>query len=330
MRLFAAASGLLAVGAAVALADCGVAPTSVSKPVSKPVSVSAGHTAGPASPRAALSHEQRAVADANAILASFAVPPGARKLPAAPTVGGGVLKQPEQLPSTPDLVDKSGWWLAVGAPRQVLGWEVAHLPRRFSGGGGGYGSSTFGFGAVTTWFDVFSLPAIPAVLDSRQLIVEVVADGGKTAIRVDSQVTWLPARPAGEMVPSAVRAVTVSEYLGWNVDRRPPKPVTITDPAKVRALAALIDGLPMPPRFGIIAESCPDGNGSDLTLAFSARLGGPALAVATVALSGCPGVDFTIGGKQQPALGATSALGTQILTIAGLPWKTRYPWNLPS
>src|SRR5580700_2498801 len=120
MRLFAAASGLLAVGAAVALAGCGVAPTSVSKPVSVSVSVSAGHTAGPASPRAALSHEQRAVADANAILASFAVPPGARKLPAAPTVGGGVLKQPEQVPSTPDLVDKSGWWLAVGAPRQVL------------------------------------------------------------------------------------------------------------------------------------------------------------------------------------------------------------------
>jgi hypothetical protein len=321
MRLFPATAGVLAVGAAMALVGCGVAP------VSAPVSAS--HTAGSASPGAALSHEQRAVADANAILASFAVPPGARKLPGAPTAGGGVLKQPEQVPSTPDLVDKSGWWLAVGAPRQVLGWEAAHLPRRFSGEGG-YGSSTFGFGTVATWFDVFSLPAIPAVLDSRQLIVEVVADGGRTAIRVDSQVTWLPARPAGEMVPSAVGAVTVSEYLGLYVDRQPPKPVMITDPAKVRALAALIDGLPMPPQFGVIAESCPDGNGSDLTLAFSARPGDPALAVATVALSGCPGVDFTIGGKQQPALGATSALGTQILTIAGLPWKTRYPWNLPS
>jgi hypothetical protein len=137
------------------------------------------------------------------------------------------------------------------------------------------GSSTLGFGTVRTWFDIFSLPAIPAVLDSRQLIVEVVADSGKTAIRVDSQVTWLPARPAGEKVPPAVRAVTVSEYLGWNVDSQPPRPVTITDPAKVRALVALIDGLPMPPQFGAIAESCPDSNGSDLTLAFSARPGAP-------------------------------------------------------
>ena len=324
MRLFPAAAGLLAVGAAVALAGCGVAPA----PATVPATVSASHSARPASPGATLSHEQRAVADANAILASFAAPPGARRLSGAPTVGGGVLKQPEQVPSTPDLVDKSGWWLAAGAPRQVLGWEAAHMPHRFSQAIDG--SSTLGFGTVRTWFDIFSLPAIPAVLDSRQLTVEVVADGGKTAIRVDSQVTWLPTRPAGEKVPSTVRAVTVSEYLGWNVDSQPPRPVTITYPAKVRALAALIDGLPMPPQFGVIAESCPDGNGSDLTLAFSARPGGPALAVATVALSGCAGVDFTIGGKQQPALGATSALGTQILKVAGLPWKTRYPWKLGS
>ena len=285
-------------------------------------------SARPASSGATLSHEQRAVTDANALLASFVVPPGARRLSGAPTVIGGVLEHPEQVPGTPDLADKSGWWLAAGAPRQVLGWEAAHMPHRFSQAIDG--SSTLGFGTVRTWFDIFSLPAITAVLDSRQLIVEVVADSGKTAIRVDSQVTWLPARPAGEKVPPAVRAVTVSEYLGWNVDSQPPRPVTITDPAKVRALVALIDGLPMPPQFGAIAESCPASNGSDLTLAFSARSGAPALAVATVELSGCAGVDFTIGGKQQPALGATSALGTQILKIAGLPWKTRYPWKLGS
>ena len=42
------------------------------------------------------------------------------------------------------------------------------------------------------------------------------------------------------------------------------------------------------------------------------------LAVATVQLSGCREVDFTLGGKPQPTLGAAS--GPQFLKIAGLPW----------
>lgn len=232
---------------------------------------------GPADGRSAAkpppSPKQRAVADADAILASFAVPPGALKLSRAPNASGGVLDYPMQTPGTPDLVDKAGWWLAPGTPRQVLAWEAAHLSHRFSRTA--TGSSSGPAGTVPVVVNIFSLPAIPGVLDSRELLVQVVADGKKTAIRVDAQVTWIPARPASEKVPSAAKAVTISQDLGLNQgNAKPPKPVTITDQA---------------------------------------------LAVATVELSGCPGVDFTIGGKPQPALGAAS--GARILKIAGLPWK---------
>ena len=48
---------------------------------------------------------------------------------------------------------------------------------------------------ASIWSDMFSLPGITGVLDSRELVVEVVQDGDKTAIRVDAQVTWQPARP---------------------------------------------------------------------------------------------------------------------------------------
>ena len=54
-------------------------------------------------------------------------------------------------------------------------------------------------------------------------------------------------------------------------------------------------------------------------LTFRARPGAPALAVATDMLSGCTGVDLTIGGKPEPTLAAVS--GPQILKIAGLSWK---------
>jgi hypothetical protein len=261
--------------------------------------------------------KQRAEADAAAILASFAVPPGAGKLPGAPSAEDGVLKRPFQQPDDPDLVDDVSWWQVPGQPRQLLAWERKHLSHRFSPGASGSGQD----GDVTYWGDEFTLPAITGVLDSRTLIVEAVAaGGGQTDLRVDAQVTWIPSRPATEVVPSAARAVTLTVKPNMNSTAKPPAPVTITKLGRVRALAALINGLPeFPPGM----YSCPADFGDALVLTFRAHPGGPALAVATVELSGCEGVGFTVGGKRQPGLGGPgdgSAVATQALKIAGLTW----------
>jgi len=109
----------------------------------------------------------------------------------------------------------------------------------------------------------------------------------------------------------------ISMGLGANQGgKKPPKPVTITAPAKVAELRALINSLPPSPP-GMF--SCPAAFGDNLVLTFRARPGGPALAVATDMLSGCPAVDLVIGGKSQPS--RSGASGTQILKIAGLSWK---------
>ena len=246
----------------------------------------------------ALPPHQRAVADATAILASFAVPTGARKLSAAPSVGKGVLKAPAQTPGTPDLVDKAEWWIAPGAPQSVLAWEARHLSHRFSIRGRRYqapGATSRRPGARSS-----RCPASPACSTRVSWWSLVVQDGDKTAIRVDAQVAWQPARPASEKVPAAAKAVTISMDLGLNQGgRKPQKPVTITDPAKVRALTALINGLAL---FPPGAPDCPADFGGNLVLTFRAGPRTPALAVATVDLSGCDGVDLTIGGKSQPAL----------------------------
>lgn len=97
--------------------------------------------------------------------------------------------------------------------------------------------------------------------------------------------------------------------------KKPPKPTAITDPAKVRKLVALINGL-SPPLPGI--RNCPADFGDGLTLTFRASPHGPPLAVATAELSGCQGVGLTIGGKPQPGL--QGGIGPQILQIAALPW----------
>jgi hypothetical protein len=310
-RTAARAGAALGAVAAIALAGCAV-PHPAGQPAGStgPKVTTTRSTARPAP-----GPHQRAVADADAILASFAVPSGARKLAASPSVDSGALKTSIQIPQTPDLVDKADWWLAPGKPQQVLAWEAKHVSRRYSFEGTGSTYGPGGRGLVRA--DMFSLPNITGVLDSRELLVEVVQDGAKTAIRVDAQVTWQPAVPASEKVPAAAKAVTISMDLGPNqTSRKPPKPVTITDPAKVGELRALINSLPLT-QPGTI--NCPMDWGDNLMLTFRARPGGPPLAVATDTLSGCAGVYLTLGGKSQPELASVS--GTQILGIAGLPWK---------
>ena len=176
---------------------------------------------------------ERAVADAAAILRAFAVPPGAQRLPTAPDA----LKVPITTVVSTALVDNVSFWRAPGQPQAVLAWEQAHLPRRFTPGDEDFGPPS--------WDRTFSLPPVPRVLTSRDLVVEVTGAGnGQTAIRVDAQVSWQPPRPASERVPAAARVVTITQLPSLDPHaRRPPAPVTITGPAVVRRLAALVDGL---------------------------------------------------------------------------------------
>jgi len=77
----------------------------------------------------------------------------------------------------------------------VLAWEQAHLPRRFTPGDADFGPPS--------WDRTFSLSPIPGVLNARDLVVEVTgAANGQTAIRVDAQVSWQPARRPSNGLPS--------------------------------------------------------------------------------------------------------------------------------
>lgn len=301
---------VLAAVAATALAGCGTAHA--------PSAGSPGTGPTPAS-TPAQTPKQRAEADAAAILAAFVVPPAAVKLPGAPSVLGGLLEHPDGFPETPDLVDDAGWWQAPGVPQVLLAWEKSHLPRQFWATG--YATGSGQDGNVFYYSDNFNLPT-DSVLNYRTLVVEAVdVGGGKADLRVDAQVVWTPARPASEVVPSAARAVTLSVLPNIDVHTKVPGPVTITSPDQVRALAAFINGLP---EFPAEVFSCPADFGDALVLTFRARAGGPALAVATIGLSGCEGVDLTVGGKEQPGLGGEGQgqqEAGQVLKIAGLHWK---------
>jgi hypothetical protein len=268
----------------------------------------ATHTTTGAGTAASPRPRERAVTDAATILKAFAVPPGAQRLRKAPDA----LKAPITTLVSTTLVDNVSFWRAPGQPQAVLAWEQAHLPHRFTPGDEDFGPPT--------WDRTFSLSPVPGMLNTRDLVVEVTGVGnGQTAIRVDAQVSWQPPRPASERVPSATRVVTITQLpsLGPHT-RRLPAPVTITGLAVVRQVAALVDNLQLS-TIGPGA-SCPVALGGGITLTFLARAGGPPLAVAQ-GPADCGTVQFSLGGKRQPALQITDSFIPQVLKLAGLPWR---------
>jgi hypothetical protein len=258
---------------------------------------------------AAVSPRQCAVIDAAHIVASFPPP-----LWAVQTVVSW-LKAPPYYPNTPDLVTATRWWVAPGRPQAVLAWVAAHLPAGFSNGGTG----STGDGTVSIWFDEFDLPVVASLLDSRAMLVQVAGDGaGRTAIRVDAQVVWLPAKPAAERIPADARVVTVRPEVSVPplADGKPADPpVTITSPVRVAAIAAAVDNLPVwPPGVYV----CPAFSGTEIRLTFRTSLHGPAVAELDGDV-GCNGVSVTIDGRSMLPLDDSSDLLTA-KTLAGARW----------
>lgn len=305
------------------LAGCAVA----SRPGPEPSATgSAGQPSASPTSSASLTPGQRAQADAAAILAAFAVPSGAKRLSAPPASVKAALGQPFQTDSSPDIVDKNSFWAVPGLPAAVLAWEKQHVPRQFTRAETFQGTN----GGVAESGDVFTLPPVAGVLQSRELMVEVAGGGGgQTAIRVDAQVTWTPPKPAGAVVPAAARVVTLSMNYGLNANgRKPPAPVTITNPVTVGKVAALVDHVPPLPSG---TYNCPFADGMAFNLTFRAQPGAPVLATAVLQLNGCEWVNLAVG-KHSYVVGNPSgarSIAAQVLKLTAVPW-TLPPFQWPN
>lgn len=318
MRILPRAAVLAAcAAAAVAATACSGTPASTGSaaPTASSATAQPAPTPTPAPPALSVPQlKQRAAADAASILASFVPPPGARRLAKAPAVAHGLLTRPAFSIGSFDQVDDVSWWEATDQPQYVLAWELGQIPSRFQVGG----PTTLVPGPTLAWYDTYWLSPVTGVLVWRDMVIETVgAGGGRTAIRVDAQVTWQPPRPASERVPAAARVVTIAEVPASKSATGLPKPETITNPAVVSRLAAATDGLELLPPG---KYACPPPTGNALMLTFRAQAAGPALAVAN-SIGGCESVTFTVDGRSQPALAGAESFNTQVLSLAGLRWQ---------
>jgi len=306
-----------AVCAGIALAGCGSEHVGTSSGDS---TAAAARTVAPAPTPA-----QRAATDAAGLLAAFPVPPGATRTAALPV--SSLSHSPETYGS-PDLVTRTGWWRVAGQPVTVLTWIRAHMPSGFTlaaSGSGGHGKQIVlqpihggpNQPAATLWFDEFTKPAVAGVLPARWLVVAVAGDGtGQTAVRVDSEVAWQPAKPATERIPATAKVVTIVPSNGPGPVSAYTQPVTITDPVKVAKIAAAVDGLALFP----VGRMCPMDRGMGMRLEFRATPTGPEIAEVTADSTGCQTVTVMVNGQRQPTLGGADTLERQVTTIAGVHW----------
>jgi hypothetical protein len=273
----------------------------------------AGSAAGPAtrssvSPAvvaASVTPKQRAAADAQAILKSFVAPPRAVRLAKQPPLPGGWGRYPVMGLNSTTQVDAVGYWRVRGEPKALLAWEKARIPRRYSRQDVIVGPPS--------WSTLYALPPISGVLPDREMNVQVYdAGGGITVIKAAAMVSWQPPRPAAEVIPASVRAVTIAASGPW---RGNPRPVTITSASVVRKLTALVNSLPV----AVTGEDVPCPMGVGFTLTFRGA-GGKPVAVATGPAE-CGVVHLTLNGRAEPDLQPPGTYRATVLKIVGLHWQ---------
>jgi hypothetical protein len=151
--------------------------------------------------------------------------------------------------------------------------------------------------------------------DHNEIDISTVQDGSSVAVRVDAQVTWLPAKAAADTIPAGVSSAQLA-YHGGLQQPGQPKPVdrtvTVTGPQLV-GLVAAINGLeivpPGPP------HSCPMDDGETATLSV------PDSDVSfAIAMSGCRFVTVSTGARQGDTLTEDGGTDLSVLVhaIAGV------------
>jgi hypothetical protein len=218
--------------------------------------------------------------------------------------------------SDPDSVTKTSWWSVAGTPSAALAQISARPPK-----GTAYSSGGSLGAAPVILLAGYAQPqgAAGAAVSPGNLYVEAFpASGGRTVLRVDAEVTYLPTRPASETIQGASTVSITAQQ--WSAHPQPSNaPTVVTDPLKINKITALINALP-PASPG--AFSCPVDFGTNLKLEFLVGHGSVMFVVAIDA-GGCERVSVTASGKPEPALQGSANLIDQIAAIVGAHWQMR-------
>jgi hypothetical protein len=175
-----------------------------------------------------------------------------------------------------------------------VAWLEAHAPSGLVSDGTG---SFIDPGRPTTHGVSFGPGQIG--FDAGQLVISAVdAGSGTFALRADAIVTWIPTRPASQVIPTDELQIGIVHVVPMTVGPQASHRATVTDPTAVHEVVTSLNGLqPAQPGF-----SCPLAyRGGKYDLSFSKGSTAPVDATATVLDDGCGTVMLHVLG--QPPLG---------------------------
>ncbi|MGI8712646.1 MAG: hypothetical protein ACR2NR_05560 [Solirubrobacteraceae bacterium] len=248
--------------------------------------------------------------DAAGLLARVILPAGAMPASKEPAGDDRALGGPPVKQAGVKVVDRHRWWTIPEPVSTVYGFVRSHVPpsAKLSTWSGPPGS----IGAPAASFAAYAFPPGIGYLPMRELAIAVVGlPGGSTGVRADAQVQWIIPRPRGERIPSRARLLDVT------VGRPGAAPLamrTVTDPHRVRRIAAMIDSLQTVQPEAINCPSYPT-NAPEVTFTFRAAPNGAVLArasepaYATEPTTPCAPMTITIDGRRwKPLLGGASVV----------------------
>ena len=207
-------------------------------------------------------------------------------------------------------------WHVPGNPKAVISWIEAHRPAGGSSHSHGY---SIGPNGTASWeAGTFFTPSQPSVIAFERLEVwTVAAAGGGTRLGATAKVAWIPTRPASERIPPGVSVISVS------AEAEAPVPVsvsqTISEPANVRELFGLIEGLHrLCGCQNLLRGRAPAG--TDARTPVPQATEAEPLAKVIARPGGCGDIEVSVHGQEQPALSGSlevirlteKLLGTQI------------------
>lgn len=253
-----------------------------------------------------LPRSELAQIDAKQLLGRVRLPKGSTRVAGQPSGDENLLGSPGESVGDPNLIDLHQFYVVTEDPTDVFAFVQSHRPAGSTLSGSGTGSSS---GTTTNqWFVSYGWPPISTVLDTRTLVISIapLVDGG-SGIRVDAQVTWLPPKPAADLIGKGATVLTAVLSKGLNPGEAGHAPVTTTDPGKIEAIRNFINSLGVVPPG---ARMCPLDFGQYLTISFAKSASTAPFDVVVADTSGCREVQVQHLGHdvepelwgQQPAL----------------------------
>jgi hypothetical protein len=247
------------------------------------------------------SNRSVAIRAASDLLRDTPRPADARRVTTEPRGDGHLLARAPRAAATRTLIDRHAIYVVRAPLRQVERFYAHHRPARArqiaSGRSGGPGVPR---NLNLTW----AWPGDRALV-SRQTVLDLVAIGRhRTGVRIDAEVVWRVPRPAGERVPSGVRAIAITRARPGQL---PNLSRTVTNQAQVHAIITMIDRLPIV-QPGFIACPVLLAGTPIVTFSFRSSRLGAALATAsepadvTEPTTACDALTFATATRTWPSL----------------------------